>query len=66
MKIQTKISILFSLIVGSLLAIFSFIVYQIFAEFREQEYYDRLKSKAITTAQLLIKVDEIDRNLLKI
>jgi len=66
MKIQTKIAIQFSLIVGSLLAVFSFVVYQLFAEFREQEYYDRLKSKAVTTAQLLIKVDEIDRDLLKI
>lgn len=66
MKIQTKIAIQFSLIVGSLLAVFSFVIYQLFAEFREQEYYDRLKSKAITTAQLLIKVDEIDRDLLKI
>lgn len=66
MKIQTKISIQFSLIVASLLTVFSFIIYQLFAEFREQEYYDRLKSKAVTTAQLLIKVDEIDRDLLKI
>lgn len=66
MKIQTKIAIQFSLIVGSLLAVFSFVIYQLFAEFRQQEYYDRLKSKAVTTAQLLIKVDEIDRNLLKI
>lgn len=66
MKIQTKIAIQFSLIVASLLTMFSFVIYQLFAEFREQEYYDRLKSKAITTAQLLIKVDEIDRDLLKI
>ncbi len=66
MKIQTKIAIQFSLIVASLLTVFSFVVYQIFAEFREQEYYDRLKSKAMTTAQLLIKVDEIDRDMLKI
>ncbi|MFN8348870.1 MAG: HAMP domain-containing sensor histidine kinase [Spirosomataceae bacterium] len=66
MKIQTKISIQFSLIVAGLLTVFSFVIYQLFAEFREQEYYDRLKSKAVTTAQLLIKVDEIDRDLLKI
>lgn len=66
MKIQTKIAIQFSLIVASLLTVFSFVIYQLFAEFREQEYYDRLKSKAITTAHLLIKVDEIDRDLLKI
>lgn len=66
MKIQAKIAVQFSLIVASLLTAFSFIVYQLFAEFREQEYYERLKSKAITTAHLLIKVDEIDRDLLKI
>lgn len=66
MKIQTKIAIQFSLIVASLLMAFSFVIYQLFADFREKDYYDRLKSKAITTAQLLIKVQEVDRNLLKI
>ncbi|MFN8355389.1 MAG: HAMP domain-containing sensor histidine kinase [Spirosomataceae bacterium] len=66
MKIQTKIAIQFSLIVGSLLALFSFVIYQQFADFRQQEYYTRLKNKALTTAQLLIRVKEVDRNLLKI
>ncbi|MEZ4905519.1 MAG: HAMP domain-containing sensor histidine kinase [Spirosomataceae bacterium] len=66
MKIQTKIAIQFSLIVASLLMAFSFVIYQLFADFREKDYYERLRSKAITTGQLLIKVKEVDRNLLKI
>jgi len=66
MKIQTKIAIQFSFIVATLLMTFSFVIYQLFADFREKDYYDRLKSKAITTGQLLIKVKEVDRNLLKI
>jgi signal transduction histidine kinase len=65
MKIQTQIAILFALIVGSLLAVFSFVIYQQFADFRRQEYYNLLKSKALTTAQLLTKVQEVDKKLLK-
>lgn len=66
MKIQTKIAIQFSIIVASLLSLFSWIIYQQSAAYREEEFLERLKNKALTTASFFIKVDEIDMALLKI
>jgi signal transduction histidine kinase len=66
MKIQTKIAIQFSIIVASLLSLFSWIIYQQSATYREEEFTERLKNKALTTASFFIKVDEIDKALLRI
>ncbi|MFD2521603.1 sensor histidine kinase [Emticicia soli] len=66
MKIQTKIAIQFSIIVASLLSLFSWIIYQQSASYREEEFMERLKNKALTTGSFFIKVDEIDKALLKI
>ncbi|GAB3522805.1 sensor histidine kinase [Emticicia fontis] len=66
MKIQTKIAIQFSIIVASLLSLFSWIIYQQSATYREEEFMERLKNKALTTASFFIKVDEIDNALLRI
>lgn len=66
MKIQTKIAIQFSIIVASLLSLFSWIIYQQSATYREEEFMERLKNKALTTASFFIKVDEIDKALLRI
>lgn len=66
MKIQTKIAIQFSIIVASLLSLFSWIIYQQSATYREEEFIERLKNKALTTASFFIKVDEIDKALLRI
>jgi len=66
MKIQTKIAIQFSIIVASLLSLFSWIIYQQSASYREEEFMERLKNKALTTASFFIKVDEIDKALLRI
>ncbi|WP_337044459.1 sensor histidine kinase [Emticicia sp. 17c] len=66
MKIQTKIAIQFSIIVASLLSLFSWIIYEQSAMYREEEFFERLKNKALTTASFFIKVDEIDRALLRI
>ncbi len=66
MKIQTKIAIQFSIIVASLLSLFSLVIYQQSATYRELEFMERLKNKALTTASFFIKVDEIDKALLRI
>lgn len=66
MRIQTKIAIQFSIIVASLLSLFSWIIYQQSATYREEEFMERLKNKALTTASFFIKVDEIDKALLRI
>lgn len=66
MTIRNQISGQFSFIVASILTVFSLTVYIISADFREEEFYDRLKQQARTTARLLIEVQEVDIPLLKI
>jgi methyl-accepting chemotaxis protein len=66
MKIKTKITFNFTLIVGALLLLFSIIVYFFSDYYREEQFYSRLKDKAMTTATLLFEVEEVDSVLLRI
>ncbi len=66
MKIRTKIAIQFTIIVATILAIFSLSIYYLSETYRQQEFYNSLKDRALTTARLLIKEKEIDKKLLKI
>lgn len=66
MTIRNRISLQFTLIVASILILFSVLVYITSAEYRQEEYYERLTRKARTTVRFLVEVKEIDRNLLKI
>lgn len=66
MQIRTKLTFQFLFIVASIL-LFSFLAIYYFSEkHREKEFYAILKNKALTTADLLIKVQEVDSALLKI
>ena len=67
MQIRTKLALQFSLIVGIILILFSIAIYYFSAKYRQQEFYSRLKEKALTTAKFLSKdVQEINPRLLKI
>jgi signal transduction histidine kinase len=66
MKIRTRLSIQFSLIVASILILFSAAVYFFSADYRKQEFYTGLRDKGLTTGRLFIEVDEVDSVLLKI
>ncbi|WP_461109738.1 ATP-binding protein [Spirosoma koreense] len=66
MTIRNRIALQFSLIVASILVIFSVLIYLVSATYRREEFYERLKSKARTTVRFLIEVKEVDRELLKI
>ena len=65
-NIRTRLTFQFTYIVTVILILFSFIIYYFSADYREYEFYSRLKQKAINTAKLLIEVKEVDYNLLKI
>jgi signal transduction histidine kinase len=52
--------------VAVILLLFSVAIYTVSANYRQEEFYDRLKSKARTTCRLLVKVNGIDKNLLKV
>jgi len=66
MNILTKLTLRFSIIVASILAFFSIAVFVFSARFRVSEFYDRLESRATTTARLLVTVQEVDKALLRI
>lgn len=66
MKIKNRISLQFTLMVAVILLLFSIAIYTVSANYRREEFYDRLKSKARTTCRLLVKVNGIDKDLLKV
>ncbi|HPH82444.1 MAG TPA: histidine kinase dimerization/phospho-acceptor domain-containing protein, partial [Flavobacteriales bacterium] len=49
-----------------ILILVSLFTYYLSSEFRKEEFFERLSKKAQTTARLLIEIDEIDLDLLKI
>lgn len=66
MKIRTKLALYFTLIVASILVLFAVSVYFFSSSYRQQQFYSRLKEKATNTAKLLIEIDEVSYDLLKI
>jgi signal transduction histidine kinase len=66
MNIRTRLTTLFSILCSAILFLSFWIIYQYSKDFLEQEYERRLTDKAITTAVLLLKVNEVDSSLLKI
>ncbi|MBA3971464.1 MAG: two-component sensor histidine kinase, partial [Bacteroidetes bacterium] len=66
MKIRTRLALRFSIIVASILILFAIAIYYFSSSYREQEFYSRLQEKASNTAKLLIEVDEVSHDLLKI
>ena len=66
MTIRNRISGQFTLIVASILVLFSLLIYFTSAYNRQEEFYERLKRKARTTVRLLVEVNEIDQDLLKV
>lgn len=65
MKIQNKLTVQFLLIVASILGLFSIAVYQQNEDYRQDEFFSRLKERALTTSNFLFEVDEVDFALLK-
>lgn len=66
MKIRLKLTLQFVLI-SALITLAAFIIiYALSANFRQEQFHDRLFDKAITTAKLLVDVQEIDQELLHI
>jgi signal transduction histidine kinase len=66
MRIRTRLTLQFVGIVAVIMMISHIGIYFFSAEYRENQFYDRLRDKANTTAELLIKVDAVSAELLKI
>lgn len=66
MKIRTKIALLFTAIIALILATFSLSFYYIAEQNRKDEFYKNLRDRALTRADLLIKVDAVNKKILKV
>ncbi len=65
MSLRKRIILYFSVTFAIVLGIISLVVFFSMAEYREQEFMQRLKEKTTTTLRLLIDVKEIDHDLLQ-
>jgi len=66
MNIRHKLSLQFSIIVVSILLVFTVSIYYFSLTYRRNDYNARLRDRAYTTARLFLNVKEVDENLLKI
>ena len=64
MNIKRSLALQFSLIVATILLIFSFLIYQNSSRFRHSEFIDRLKEKGFILTELLLEESEIDTSFL--
>ncbi len=65
MKLRDKIILYFSSITIISIGLFFIFIYTLFAEYRQQEYQQRLKDKTVTTLVFLAEVREIDNEIVK-
>ncbi|GHB65270.1 HAMP domain-containing sensor histidine kinase [Persicitalea jodogahamensis] len=66
MTIKRRLAIYVSAAFLILFGVAIALVYLSFSSFRREEFSDRLEEKALTTVELLLKVREIDKQMLKI
>src|SRR5262245_33453556 len=66
MNIRTKLTLRFTVIVATIQLGFSLAIYFLSADYRKEEFFNRLESRAITTARLYVTVKEVDEKLLRI
>lgn len=66
MNIRSKLALQFSAIVATILSAFSIGVYSLSENYRQEEFFSRLESRAITTARLFVSVEEVNKELLRI
>ena len=65
MEIRQKLSYQFILIVALILLLSFVAIYLSVSAFRKETFYNRLESRALSVAQLLIDIEEINADLLK-
>jgi hypothetical protein len=65
MNIRTRLTLQFALLVSTIVLLTFLTIYYLRVLFVEEDFYARLEKKALTTAELLVKVSEVDSTLLK-
>lgn len=65
MNIRTKLTVRFIFITAIIILLSATLIYVLSADYRQEDFYSRLMSKASNTAKLLIEVEEVDIGLLR-
>ena len=65
MNIRTKLTVIFFSIVIVVLTVVSFFIYYFSSNYRETDFYRRLKNRAVNTAKVLVEVEEVNAELLR-
>jgi len=65
-QIRTRLTLQFTVLVSTIVLLSFFAIYFFTKQFTQQDFSRRLREKAITSAILLIKVEQVDTILLKI
>lgn len=65
MNIRTELTLTFFTIVIVVLSIITVSIYFLSSNYREEDFYRRLKNRAINTAKILMNVEEVNAELLK-
>src|SRR5688572_19209445 len=65
MNIRTRLTVIFFTIVIVILTAISVSIYFFSSEYRQVDFYRRLKNRATNTAKLLIEVEEVNPELLR-
>jgi signal transduction histidine kinase len=65
MNIRHRITLSFTLITGTTLLVFSLAIYYLSADYRKDEFYSRLHNRALSVAQILVRLEEVDKVLLQ-
>jgi len=66
MNIKLRSALLFTALVAILLSVSYLVIYFIYADYRNEQVFQRLEQKAQTTYKLLVDVKEVDADLLKV
>jgi signal transduction histidine kinase len=66
MQIRTRLTVQFALIVATILLLIVCILYYSTAQYRRFEFFTQLRGKATTTADLFLRVPEVDSTLLRL
>ena len=65
MSLKNKTALVISLLFTVIFTISATIIYLLFADFRKEEFENRLKEKALSSIKLLVEVNQVDKQLLK-
>ena len=65
MQIRTRLTVQFSLLVSSILLVTFLAIYYFSYDNVTKDFYDRLRSKAKSTAELLLEVPQVNTEVMK-